>query len=51
MSLLLIVIIVLLLLGGGGWGWRSGYVGPGFVSGGFGLVIAVILILVLMGRI
>jgi len=55
MNILWILVLVLIVLAvvGGGWGYRSGYYGTPYYSGGIGIVgviLIVLVILLLMGR-
>lgn len=50
MTLILLIIVIIVLFGGGFYGYRSGYVGPGYGYGNpFGLFLLVIVLLLVFG--
>lgn len=53
LGLVLLIVLALILLGGftGPWGLPYGYGGGHYAVGGIGLVLAILLILILMGRV
>ena len=51
MNLLVILLVVILLCGGiGGYGYRSGLYNGTVYSGGLGLVVLIVVVLLVLGR-
>ena len=49
MSTIIVIILIVLLLGGGGYGYNAGWgAGP---TGGIGLIVRILIVLLVLGRI